>query len=255
MDKHFAVLLRSLTDLKEFLPNLMLVGGWVPYIYQQYLWKDVIIKPHHTTDIDYGLNMAGHSKVKGTIYNKLASLHYPERHLQMNKLTPVQFLVQARDNDIPTPIEFICDIDVSASAVQKIVGDQLVINSLPDFKMLFTEQLDVNVEGIKISIPSESIFVFHKLATLVHRENLSKVAKDLYYIYYILRFSPNVKKIKDSFVGYKKTEVWLPVKKVLTNYFATINSKGVEMVEKEFGPDSILTDMKRHIFKVFDDLK
>jgi len=34
-----------LEDLKEYLVDLTLVGGWVPYVFSKFLWKNVIAEP------------------------------------------------------------------------------------------------------------------------------------------------------------------------------------------------------------------
>ena len=45
-----------LDDLSEYVESLVIVGGWVPYIYAKYIWED----PHPaivtTSDIDLGIH-------------------------------------------------------------------------------------------------------------------------------------------------------------------------------------------------------
>lgn len=45
-----------LEELKEYLSDLTLVGGWVPYMYTKFLWKEVHVKPVTTVDVDFGMN-------------------------------------------------------------------------------------------------------------------------------------------------------------------------------------------------------
>lgn len=45
---------KVLSDLKEYLDDLTLVGGWLSYVYAKYLWNDLAIKPVTTADIDFG---------------------------------------------------------------------------------------------------------------------------------------------------------------------------------------------------------
>ena len=42
-------LLKVIDDLAPFLDSLVLVGGWVPFLYRNYLWKEEIEKPVYTT--------------------------------------------------------------------------------------------------------------------------------------------------------------------------------------------------------------
>ena len=45
-----------LADLKEYLPGLTLVGGWVPYVYANFLWRGVRARPVFTSDVDWGVS-------------------------------------------------------------------------------------------------------------------------------------------------------------------------------------------------------
>jgi len=49
------LLVKVINDLADFLPYLVLVGGWVPYIYAKYVWKNVPNLTVTTTDIDFGV--------------------------------------------------------------------------------------------------------------------------------------------------------------------------------------------------------
>ena len=35
------LLIKVINDLSDFMPYLVIVGGWVPYIYAKYVWKNV----------------------------------------------------------------------------------------------------------------------------------------------------------------------------------------------------------------------
>lgn len=48
-----------LEDLKDYLYDLTLVGGWVPYVYTRFLWRNVLAKPVTTVDIDFGFGEIG----------------------------------------------------------------------------------------------------------------------------------------------------------------------------------------------------
>lgn len=45
-----------LADLKEYLDDLVVVGGWLAYLYSKFLWENVSIEPITTVDIDFGLS-------------------------------------------------------------------------------------------------------------------------------------------------------------------------------------------------------
>ena len=53
------LLIKVIDDLVDFLPYLVLVGGWVPYIYARYIWKNVPNLAVTTSDIDFGVGVLG----------------------------------------------------------------------------------------------------------------------------------------------------------------------------------------------------
>lgn len=79
------LLLKVIEDLADFLPYLVLVGGWVPYIYAKYIWKNVSNLAVTTADIDFGVsdkNFEG----KNTVASYVQRLGYGERHISMDRI-------------------------------------------------------------------------------------------------------------------------------------------------------------------------
>jgi hypothetical protein len=79
---------KVLSDLKEYLDDLTLVGGWLSYVYTKYLWNDLVIKPVTTGDIDFGFGVGEKRVYPRTIFELLSSLDYKERHPQMDRMYP-----------------------------------------------------------------------------------------------------------------------------------------------------------------------
>lgn len=245
MNKDEKILYKVVGDLKGFLSNLVLVGGWVPHIYQRYVWEDRIIEPHYTTDIDFGVGRTGRHH-GGTIYEIISANNYGERHAKVGHSYPI---VPLAGN---VPVEFICDDTADLNSVQKLTGRQIVINQVKNFDMLLTDTRKVDLPNhLKVRIPSEAMYVFHKLLTFPERENEAKMAKDLYYAYYFLRFSPNKEEICSSIRTARKIEERKIINNNFKTYFGTAHSKGVLFVEREFGEDSIVSDLRHHIFETF----
>ena len=70
------IFFRVIEDLKDFLDDLTLVGGWLPFLYARYLWNDLAVRTITTVDIDFGFSgkkTKAHSK---TIFQVLSSLDY-----------------------------------------------------------------------------------------------------------------------------------------------------------------------------------
>jgi len=252
------IFFKVVMDLKDFLPDIVLIGGWVPYVYQNFVWQDVVVPPHYTTDVDFGVGGTERSLSQTTVYKRISELGYPQKHIKIGQMLPVLPLIRTGDDMNPVPLEFICDEKTDIGGVQNVLGKEIKVNQLSHISTLLSDVNDVAIknkgESFKIKIPSEAQYVFHKLITFQLRRNPAKRAKDLYYAYYMLRFSPNKEKIILSFDGYKKGSDWDLVKNGLDRYFKSETSEGVILVEREFGQDSIIMDMRKHIWEIFNEI-
>jgi hypothetical protein len=86
-----------LKDLQDYLDDLTLVGGWLSYVYSNFLWHNFKVQAVTTVDIDFGFGgnkTKPHSK---TIFEVLSSLNYKERHLHIGKMYPVVFYYFFKD--------------------------------------------------------------------------------------------------------------------------------------------------------------
>jgi hypothetical protein len=100
------------------------------------------------------------------------------------------------------------------------------------------------------------MFVFHKLLTFVDRENKEKLRKDLYYVYYMLRFSPKKEQLSDDVVSLiKKQKEGKQVKANLKEYFSSVDSKGPLFVEQENGPDAYINNVRQDAFDKFGGIR
>jgi len=67
LEKIESVFFNVLDDISAYLSDLTLVGGWMPYIYSNYLWKTTIRNPIVTVDIDFGVDQTVAGKYPKTI--------------------------------------------------------------------------------------------------------------------------------------------------------------------------------------------
>lgn len=91
-------------DLEDFLPYLVLVGGWVPFLYSRYLWK-IPYEPIKTVDIDFGfgdIDFNGHETIAARIKKKNCGEH----HLKMGHASPFVPIVQI-EGGLKADVEFI----------------------------------------------------------------------------------------------------------------------------------------------------
>ena len=258
MSKEFSgeiLLFKVIDDLADFLPYLVLVGGWVPYIYARYIWKNVPNMAVTTGDIDFGVGAQDYNG-KDTVASCVQRLGYGERHVSMDRSFPFVPIVKDASGDVKAEVEFITDPKVSRKLVNKIVGQEIKINEIQHFSLLLGSVLTAQIDLKSIQIPTESMFTFHKLLTFVDRENKEKLRKDLYYVYYMLRFCPKREQLADDVVALiKKRKEGKQVKENLKEYFSSVDSKGPLFVEQENGPDAYIDNVRQDAFDKFSGIR
>ena len=249
-----SIFFKVLDDLKDYLDDLTLVGGWLSYVYAKYLWNNLAIKPVTTTDIDFGLGVGKARVYPRTIFELLSSLGYKERHPQMDRMYPVVLYKEGK-----VRIDFIAPPKIQKNIVEKIVGSQIDINKIERFDFLLKYRITVDIKNKKeiytIHCPKPSAFLYHKAATFIDRDDEQKQAKDLHYMYFILRYAPNIDAILKEVIQYNKQGYFKGVPKNLLHYFDRKSSKGCLMVEKENGPDEYIDDLRQDIFDRFKNLR
>jgi hypothetical protein len=249
------LLIKVIDDLTDFLPYIVLVGGWVPYVYAKYIWKNVPHLAVSTSDIDFGV---GDKEFKGkdSIASYVRKLGYGERHVSMDRMIPFVPIVKDAADDLKAEVEFITDPQVSKKLIYQLVGREIKINEIENFNLLLESVITATINERKVQIPMESMFVFHKLFTFVQRKNSEKLKKDLYYIYYMLRFSPEKEELIDKVnLLIKEKEQGKSVRQNIRKYFNSVNSKGPLLVEQENGPDAYIDDLRQDIFERFNRLR
>lgn len=247
------IFFKVMEDMREYLPDITLVGGWMPYIYSNYLWKNHIKNPVITADIDFGVDQSINRKYSRTIYETLSSLDYKERYLQMDRLFPVVLFKEK------VPIEFITYPNANINIIQELVGRQILVNKIDKFEFLLNNRIPINLKfknkSYFLNCPKPSAFLYHKGATFIDRENEEKQAKDLYYMYFILRYAPDYDVIMEEIFQYKKGGYLKSVSDNLNKYFGRISSQGCLLVEQENGPDEYIHDLRQDIFERFDKMR
>ena len=255
LSKIEAVFFEVLEDLKDYLPDLTIVGGWMPYVYSNFLWKNPVRMPVTTADIDLGVDEPGDRKHSQTIFETLSALHYTERHPRMDRMFPVVMLKGK------IPVEFITDPVVDMKAVEALVGGEIQINRIEKFDFLLKHRGPLTVRTARgkgpyeLNGPTPSAFLYHKGATFLGRENKEKQAKDLFYMYFILRYAPDLSAVLREVTRFSRDGYFGNVSADLTQFFERVSSPGCLMVERENGPDEFIPDLRQDIFDRFRRLR
>jgi len=255
LEKIEAVFFNVLEDISDYLPDLTLVGGWMPYVYSNYLWKKSVRNPVVTVDIDFGVDEFVSGKYSKTIFETLSSLDYKERHPKLDRLFPVVLYKEK------IPVEFITYPAVDIKEIEKMVGQQIQINKIEKFDFLLKHRISVKIQTKKksktytLNCPKPSAFLYHKGATFIDRENQEKQAKDLYYMYFILRYAPDIDVILEEVSQYKQKGYLTNTADNINKFFERVSSQGCLLIEQENGPDEFIHDVRQDIFDRFKGLK
>ncbi len=243
-----------LEDLKEHLDVLTLVGGWVPFVYARHVWHLSISNLVTTADIDFGVSVGPSSTMGRTVYETLSSLNYRERHVRIGRLWPVVFY---RGGKIP--VEFIADFRSDLKAIAGALGPQIHLNRIEGFGFLLENRMMARMKtragGHRLFCPKPAAFLYDKLGTFSSRENELKKAKDLFYAYFVLRFSPDLPELYRQVRLYQKQGIFPHIQSDLRSFFGTLTSPGPLWIEKENGPDEFIENVRRDAFTRFNELR
>lgn len=221
----FKLLTKVLDDLSDFLPYLVLVGGWVPFIYSRYLWK-IKQEPLATVDIDFGFRDVAYSG-RETIASRVRNKRYDEHHVAMDRLHPFVPIVKLEKENLRADVEFITAPETSDDIKKKLIGEEIKVNTIENFDILFQSPVEAAVERNLIKIPNPAIFAFHKLLTFSARGKDNTRRKDLYYAYYVLFFSPEKAKLHQDISGLIQTlKQGSRVRQNVEEYFKDPHDKG-----------------------------
>ena len=242
-----------LADLVDYLPELTLVGGWVPYVYASFRWRNQAARPVFTSDVDWGVAMSNAKSHKKTVFEVLSDLKYSERHLEIGKLQPVVFY---RKNK--TRLDFIAPLDGSERCYAGILGREVAVSRLEHFDFLLKHTVETSVRRggneYTLRCPRPSAFICHKCATFTDRIDRQKMAKDLYYAYFVLRYAPDAEEITAEMRGYSTAPLYAKAMANLRKYFAGETGRGYAMVAQENGPDyyidDLAADIRARFFKI-----
>ena len=135
------------------------------------------------------------------------------------------------------------------------------INTIEKFDFLLKHRISINVRGPKgkgaylLNCPTPGAFLYHKGATFIGRVNAEKQAKDLYYMYFVLRYAPDIDVVLKEAAQFRKDGYFKDVPENLNGFCERVSSPGCLMVEQENGPDEYIRDLRKDIFERFNRLR
>lgn len=190
--------MRTLLALRDYLPHIVIGGGWVPLIYYHYLLGDRTIVPLMTRDIDLmvGLEvpLIGHQSIDRLLSDSGLRVEYRSRHtppitVYVGQIdgheVEIQFLTHQYGGGRRAAIEVQPGLHAQALRFISIIADNPIEVPLDD-------ALLANSGPIVVRAPSPAAYIYHKGLAFSRRDDLLKQAKDLYYIFDILANCPQL---------------------------------------------------------------
>lgn len=185
--------LKTLWIIRDYLPEIVIGGGWVPLIYYHYLLADKARKPIQTRDIDLMVNLKLPVLGSKTVYQLLVEAGF--RPTFKSREAPPVIGYEGNIDGHEVEIEFLTDQRGAKEDVVVEVQKGLSAQSLRYISIPLTSVIEVEIDDIPVvdgsplltvKVPSPGAYIFHKGLVFVRRKQQQKKAKDLYYIFDIL---------------------------------------------------------------------
>jgi hypothetical protein len=138
---------KVIDDLSDFLPYLVLVGGWIPYLYQKHVWPQELTgqkpgmgavqssTPLSTTDMDFGVTLIAYPGEE-SIADLIRRLGYGERHVSMDRMVPFVPVAKGKEDNERAEVEFITILNPPKYVHEKLVGKEIKLNTILHFEIL-----------------------------------------------------------------------------------------------------------------------
>lgn len=260
--------LKTLLILKDYLPVIVVGGGWAPFIYYRYLLKDKEHEPIYTRDIDFMVQtqvpVIGSKTVDQLLVEAGFEVIFKSRNI------PPLIHYEGNIGGFDVEIEFLTDQIGSMPDLILEVQNGLHAEALRFISILVENTIELTIDDIiseavtsalKVKVPTPSAYIFNKGLVFIRRRDREKRAKDLYYIFDIITGCGQIKPdIMDGLKDLsKKYPAWFRIFiKNLGLYFESSVSEGVFLVADQ-RPSSAFSGLdedqfKRYVFSAFGEI-
>jgi hypothetical protein len=227
---------RALSDvlaaLGESLKNLVLVGGWLPFIYARHLWRMGAVDIPQTTDIDLGVGEIGAGRFQATVFEKLTRAGLAAESIHPGEATPLQFV--HRKGRTAVRVEFLTSEFVSDDTRARFLGKNLAWSRLAAFEVLLKETiplwLDLGGKSFQVKTPPPARYFYHKALIFEARDNEYKMGKDLYTFWWGLRFAPEPDALIQEILALKGDEFFPRFTETMAEQFKDAGSPGYALL-------------------------
>jgi len=260
--------LKTLWILRDYLPVMVIGGGWVPFLYYHYLLCDKSKQPIRTRDIDMFVDIDLPVMGDKTVDQLLLEEGFKPAFKSL-ETTPVVHYEGTIDGE-EVEIEFLTDQRGAKEDAVIEVQKGLHAEALRFVSIPINHAIEVIIDDFRIGgeyhplivkVPSPEAYIFHKGLIFERRKDRQKKAKDLYYIFEILANCPELTgRITRGLKEFERTySPWFSrFIKNLKDHFSDVASDGIRMVlsQRPAGAFRELTDeqFKQYILGTFQHL-
>jgi hypothetical protein len=241
--------IKTLWILKDYLPVIVIGGGWAPYVYHRYVLGNKSHEPIRTRDIDLMVPRTVPVLGEKTVDQVLVEAGF-EAVFKSRDIPPV-IHYEGNIENMDVEIEFLADQTGSNPEIVLEVQKGLHAEALRFISIVVENVAEVTIDDAVIAgqssplivkVPTPAAYMFHKGLVFRRRKDPEKKAKDLYYIFDILKGGSKIMPaIMDDFDQLsRKYPAWFKTFiENLTLYFQTTSSEGVLCVTEQRPPLSL----------------
>lgn len=261
MNDNFTIgFLRTLWILRDYLQEIIVGGGWTPFIYYRYLLQKKDYEPVRTRDIDFIVKnevpVVGTKTVDQLLTEAGIEAKFKSRD------NPPLIHYEGVIEDVEVDIEFLTDQIGSNSDIVLKVQKDLHAEALRFISIIVDNVIEVTINEpsiiqgpsiLKVKVPAPAAYIFHKGLIFTRRNSAVKKAKDLYHIFDILIGCSDLRPtIMSDFEKFAKTySPWFKTfLKNLTAFFENSYSEGILLVSEQ-RPVTAFTELDEDQFKQF----
>lgn len=213
---------KVLQDLAAFQDSIVLVGGWVPYVYMRDLWKQDIPNVRMTKDIDVAIRSG--RKYQVSIQNVLAKKGYPMKHAELGQLKPYQFVLRLEKQDIK--IDFLGDVAEEGPLRKCVLGEEVIFNTFEGFNFVLIKPVEIKADWGKFYVPRPERYLAFKANVFL--EEPIKRQRDIVMVYFCFSRCR------------RKDELESGLKNISSEPLVKSVAKGLETVFKHSGSPAVL---------------
>ena len=251
-------LLKTLEVLKLYLKEIVIVGGWVPFLYRRYGHMPSRHPSIRTMDIDVAVPRRLEERGRPTIDELLSCAGYKVR-IYGSDISVVKYELTAPVIEI----EFLTPEVGRPGRPSTLVQRGLTAQALRYLQILLenTKEIEINdtLSGADVNlvvrVPSPGAFIYQKGLTLPRRH--SKVSKDLYYIFDLLDSSTESRDsilVEINSLQSQYAARWFRnFLRNLDKYFPEVGAEGPVLVAAQYNGHLPIETFRNYAHRVFRD--